>query len=78
MSRIIRLPSESPAADEFEVDDIIVNIDDTPIRGVTDFTEFLRTHPGGTDIVVTAIRGVGDSATVMEIPVTLGSPTPDA
>ena len=68
----------SPAADEFKVDDIIVNIDDTPIRGVTDFTEFLRTHPGGTDIVVTAVRGVGDSATVMEIPVTLSSPTPDA
>ena len=65
---------ESPAATEFKVDDIIVSIDDTPIRGVTDFTEFLRTHPDGTDIVVTAIRGIGDSAVVMEIPVTLGSP----
>lgn len=65
---------ESPAAAEFKVDDIIVSIDDTPIRGATDFTEFLRTHPDGTDIVVTAIRGIGDSAVVMEIPVTLGSP----
>ena len=69
---------ESPAAGEFEIDDIIVNIDDTRIRGIIDFTEFLRTHPRGTDVVVTAIRGVGESAVVMEIPVTLGSPTPDA
>lgn len=69
---------QSPAAAEFEIDDIIVSIDDTRIRGVTDFTEFLRTHPHGTDIVVTAIRGAGDSAVVMEIPVTLGSPSPDA
>ena len=65
---------ESPAAADFQVDDIIVSIDDTPIRGVTDFTEFLRTHPDGTEVVVKAVRGAGDSAVVMEIPVTLGSP----
>ena len=69
---------QSPAAAEFKIDDIIVNIDDTRIRGVNDFTEFLRTHPDGTDVVVTAVRGVGDSAVVVEIPVTLGSPAPDA
>lgn len=69
---------QSPAAAELRIDDIIVNIDSTRIRGVTDVTEFLRLHPHGTDVVVTAIRGVGDSAVVMEIPVTLGSPTPDA
>ena len=65
---------ESPAAEGFQIDDIIVKIDDTPIRGKTDFTEFLRTHPDGTDIVVRTIRGAGDSAVIMEIPVTLGSP----
>ena len=65
---------QSPAAVDFQVDDIIVNIDDTPIRGLSDFTEFLRTHPDGTDVVVTTVRGAGDSAQVMEIPVTLGSP----
>ncbi len=67
---------ESPAADGFKVDDIIVSIDNTPIRGKTDFTEFLRTHPEGTEVVVTMIRGAGDTAVIMEIPVTLG--TPDA
>ena len=65
---------ESPAAAGFMIDDIIVKIDDTPIRGKTDFTEFLRTHPDGTDIVVRTIRGAGTSAVIMEIPVTLGSP----
>ncbi len=65
---------ESPAAAGFMIDDIIVKIDDTPIRGKTDFTEFLRTHPDGTDIVVRMIRGAGTSAVIMEIPVTLGSP----
>lgn len=65
---------ESPAADGFMVDDIIVSIDNTPIRGKTDFTEFLRTHPMGTEVVVTTIRGAGDSAVIMEIPVTLGTP----
>ena len=65
---------DSPAADGFKIDDIIVEIDDTPIRGKTDFTEFLRTHPRGTDILVTAVRGAGQDATIMEIPVTLGAP----
>ncbi len=65
---------DSPAAVGFMVDDIIVEIDDTPIRGKTDFTEFLRTHPRGTDILVTAVRGAGQDATIMEIPVTLGAP----
>lgn len=65
---------ESPAAAGFMIDDIIVSIDSTPIRGKTDFTEFLRVHPDGTDVVVTTIRGAGDSARIMEIPVTLGSP----
>ena len=65
---------ESPAAAGFMIDDIIVSIDDTPIRGKIDFTEFLRTHPDGTDVVVKAIRGAGTSAVIMEIPVTLGSP----
>ena len=65
---------ESPAAAGFMIDDIIVKIDDTPIRGKTDFTEFLRTHPDGTDVIVRTIRGAGDSAVIMEIPVTLGSP----
>lgn len=65
---------DSPAAQDFQIDDIIVGIDDTPIRGKTDFTEFLRTHPRGTDIVVTAIRGAGNDAVIMEIPVTLGAP----
>ena len=65
---------DSPAAAGFMIDDIIVGINDTPIRGKTDFTEFLRTHPRGTDIVVTAIRGAGESAVIMEIPVTLGAP----
>ena len=65
---------DSPAADGFQIDDIIVSINDTPIRGKIDFTEFLRTHPRGTDIVVTAIRGDGDGAVIMEIPVTLGAP----
>ena len=64
----------SPAAVGFRIDDIIVEINDTPIRGKTDFTEFLRTHPRGTDIVVTAVRGDGDGAEIMEIPVTLGAP----
>jgi S1-C subfamily serine protease len=61
---------ESPAADGFMVDDIIVSIDNTPIRGKTDFTEFLRTHPTGTEVVVTTIRGT----VIIEIPVTLGMP----
>ena len=65
---------ESPAAAGFIVNDIIVSIDDIPIRGKTDFTEFLRTHPTGTEVVVTTIRGAGESAVVMEIPVTLGTP----
>ena len=65
---------DSPAADDFRIHDIIVGIDNTPIRGKTDFTEFLRTHPRGTDIVVTAVRGAGDDAVIMEIPVTLGAP----
>ncbi len=65
---------QSPAAVRFKIHDIIVGIDDTPIRGKTDFTEFLRTHPRGTDIVVTAVRGAGDDAVIMEIPVTLGAP----
>ena len=65
---------DSPAAADFKVDDIIVNMNNTPIRGITDFTEFLRTHPDGTDVVVTTIRGAGDTAQIMEIPVTLGSP----
>ena len=65
---------DSPAAADFKVDDIIVNIDNTPIRGITDFTEFLRTHPDGTEVVVTTVRGAGDTAQIMEIPVTLGSP----
>ena len=59
---------QSPAAREFKVDDIIVNIDDTPIRGKRDFTEFLRVHPDGTDVVVTTIRKSGDQAVIMEIP----------
>ena len=65
---------DSPAAVGFKIHDIIVEIDDTPIRGKTDFTEFLRTHPRGTDILVTAVRGAGQDATIMEIPVTLGAP----
>lgn len=65
---------DSPAAMGFKIHDIIVGIDDTPIRGKTDFTEFLRTHPRGTDVLVTAIRGAGDDAVIMEIPVTLGTP----
>lgn len=65
---------DSPAAVGFKIDDIIVEIDDTPIRGKTDFTEFLRTHPRGTDILVTAVRGAGQDAMIMEIPVTLGAP----
>ena len=65
---------DSPAAAGFKVDDIIVGIDDTPIRGKTDFTEFLRTHPTGTEVVVTTIRGAGDRAVIVEIPVTLGTP----
>ena len=64
----------SPAAAGFMIDDIIVKIDNTPIRGKTDFTEFLRIHPDGTDVVIRTIRGEGDSAVIMEIPVTLGSP----
>ena len=65
---------DSPAAVGFKIHDIIVGIDDTPIRGKIDFTEFLRTHPRGTDIVVTAVRGAGEDAVIMEIPVTLGAP----
>ncbi len=65
---------DSPAAVGFKIHDIIVGIDDTPIRGKTDFTEFLRTHPRGTDVLVTAVRGAGDDAVIMEIPVTLGAP----
>lgn len=65
---------DSPAATEFKIDDVIVNIDDTPIRNANDFTEFLRTHPEGTDIVVTAVRKEGDVALFMEIPVTLSTP----
>ncbi len=64
----------SPAAAGFMVDDVIVGIDDTPIRGKNDFTEFLRTHPHGTDIVVITIRGGGNGAVMMRIPVTLGTP----
>ena len=64
----------SPAATQFRIDDVIVNIDDTPIRNANDFTEFLRTHPEGTDIVVTAVRKAGDVALFMEIPITLSTP----
>lgn len=65
---------DSPAATEFKIDDVIVNIDDTPIRNANDFTEFLRTHPEGTDIVITAVRKEGDVALFMEIPITLSTP----
>ena len=65
---------DSPAAASIKIDDIIVGIDDVPIRNRTDFTEFLRTHPRGTDVVVTTVRGTGENASIMEIPVTLGAP----
>ena len=39
---------------ELMVDDIIVGIDNTVIRSQRDFTEFLKTHPEGADVVVTA------------------------
>ncbi len=65
---------DSPAASSIKVHDIIVGINDVPIRNKTDFTEFLRTHPRGTDVVVTTIRGNGDDALIMEISVTLGAP----
>ncbi len=65
---------ESPAATRLRIDDVIINIDDTPIRNESDFTEFLRRHPQGTDVVVTAVRREGDVAVFEEIPVTLSAP----
>ncbi len=65
---------ESPAATVFRIDDVIINIDETPIRNESDFTEFLRRHPQGTDVVVTTVRKEGDVAVLKEIPVTLSAP----
>ena len=86
LARVLRLPVESgfgvryvdpdsPAATtELMVDDIIVSIDSTVIRDQRDFTEFLKTHPEGADVVVTAIRPTERGVTTLEIPVTLSSP----
>ena len=66
---------ESPAATaELMVDDIIVGIDNTVIRSQRDFTEFLKTHPEGADVVVTAVRPDAAGGTRLEIAVTLASP----
>ena len=66
---------ESPAANaHLMVDDIIVNIDNTAIRSQRDFTEFLKSHPEGADVVVTAIRPDSAGGMMLEIPVTLASP----
>ena len=86
LARVLQLPvqsgfgvryvdPDSPAATtELMVDDIIVGIDSTVIRDQRDFTEFLKTHPEGADVVVTAIRPTERGGTTLEIPVTLSSP----
>lgn len=66
---------DSPAAlTDLMIDDIIVGIDSTVIRDQRDFTEFLKTHPEGADVVVTAVRPTDRGGTTLEIPVTLASP----
>lgn len=66
---------DSPAATtDLMVDDIIVGIDNTVIRGQRDFTEFLKAHPEGADVVVTAVRPDAAGGTTLEISVTLASP----
>lgn len=86
LARVLRLPvqsgfgvryvdPDSPAATtDLMVDDIIVGIDSTVIRDQRDFTEFLKTHPEGADVVVTAVRPTELGGTTLEIPVTLSSP----
>ena len=70
-------PQSPAAAVGFETDDIVVSIDDTAIRGIGDYSEFLRTHPEGTEIVVTAWRPARFNDQLMEIRVTLGAPAED-
>ena len=86
LARLLQLPvqagfgvryvdPDSPAATaELMVDDIIVGIDNTVIRSQRDFTEFLKTHPEGADVVVTAVRPDAAGGTTLEIAVTLASP----
>lgn len=86
LARVLHLPvtsgfgvryvdPESPAASiGLMVDDIIVGIDGTVIRGQQDFTDFLKLHTTGADIVVTAVRPGLEGGTTLEIPVTLASP----
>ncbi len=62
---------DSPAAAGLLVEDVIVKMNSTPIRSRTDFAEFLRNHPKGTDVVVTTVRKDGDDVMLMEIPITL-------
>lgn len=67
-------PNSPAATTDLMVDDIIVGIDNTVIRGQRDFTEFLKAHPEGADVVVTAVRPDAAGGTTLEIAVTLASP----
>ena len=54
----------------FQVDDIIVQMGDLPIRDLTDLSRFLRQYRAGETIIVTVIRG----ANALSIQVTLDEP----
>jgi serine protease Do len=68
LARALRLPvgegfgvtliqAGSPAASAgVEVDDIIVQLDDTEITNGQDLTDFLRDHPSGSDVEITVVR----------------------
>jgi S1-C subfamily serine protease len=68
LARALRLPvgegfgvtvidPESPAAGAgFELDDIIVQLDDTEITRGEDLTAFLREHPSGSTVTITVVR----------------------
>ncbi|HCI85937.1 MAG TPA: protease DO family protein [Dehalococcoidia bacterium] len=84
LARALRLPvgegfgvtvvEPGSPADEagIELDDIIIQLDDTEITEGQDLTDFLRGHPSGTEIRITVVRDaqflVSLSATLVERP----------
>jgi PDZ domain-containing protein len=56
-ARIVDLVEGSPAARRLRVGDVIIQVDGTPIRLVSDMTAITTTRPAGTSFEVTARRG---------------------
>jgi serine protease Do len=68
LARALRLPvgegfgvtvidPDSPASEAgFELDDIIVQLNETEVTRGQDLTEFLREHPSGSDVKITVVR----------------------